>query len=436
MPFHLFSPDPPRLPLLERGRHRLRLTFSAMRHRDYTLFWFGQWISVTGTWMQTMAQSWLIYRLTDSAFILGVLATVRFGPSLVGSPLAGVVADRFPRRNLVLITQSISLLIASALASLTLTGAVRVWHILALALVQGIVDTLDMTARQTLQVDLVGMDDLQSAVALNSAAFNTGRMVGPALAGVLVALYGEGVCFAINAASYVAVLAALLGVRASAVIPRSGRSVGRDLLDGLRYAWSQPSIRAVLLAVAVTSLAGLSYSTLLPVLARDILKSGAQGYGLLLSGVGLGAITGALGAAARRGNQGAGGLIGLGQAVLGAGLVALGLSRVLWISCAWMVLVGLAVTVQLAVANALLQTTAPPALRGRVISLYIWLFAGLSPIGGLAAGWAAEHVGAPLTAVGGGIVCLASAVWTRWAWRGSAAAHLSDPAAAAPPAAP
>lgn len=432
MPYHIFSPAPLRWPLIEQGRHRLRLTFRAMRHRDFTLFWLGQWVSVIGTWMQTMALSWLIYRLTDSALILGVLAAVRFGPSLLGSPFAGVLADRFPRRNLVLLTQSASLLLASALAALTLTGAVKVWHILTLALVQGVVDTLDMTARQTMQMDLVGPDDLQSAVALNSAAFNTGRMVGPAVAGVLVAVYGEGICFAINAASYLAVLVALLSIRGIAATPRSGASVGRDLLEGMRFTWGHPTIRTVLLAVAITSMAGLSYSTLLPVLARDILKAGAPGYGLLLSCVGVGAIAGALGAAARRGNQGVGGLIGLGQAALGTGLIALGLSRVLWVSCAWMVLVGVAVTMQLAVTNALLQTTAPPAMRGRVISLYIWFFTGLSPIGGLAAGWVAEGAGAPLTAMGGGAICLASALWTRRAWRRSETAGAI--AAAEPPA--
>ncbi len=279
MPYHIFSPAPLRWPLIEQGRHRLRLTFRAMRHRDFTLFWLGQWVSVIGTWMQTMALSWLIYRLTDSALVLGVLAAVRFGPSLLGSPFAGVLADRFPRRNLVLLTQSASLLLASALAALTLTGTVKVWHILTLALVQGVVDTLDMTARQTMQMDLVGQDDLQSAVALNSAAFNTGRMVGPAVAGVLVAVYGEGICFAINAASYLAVLVALLSIRGIAATPRSGASVGRDLLEGMRFTWGHPTIRTVLLAVAITSMAGLSYSTLLPVLARDILKAGAPGCG-------------------------------------------------------------------------------------------------------------------------------------------------------------
>ncbi len=354
-----------------------------MRHRDFTLFWLGQWVSVIGTWMQAMALSWLIYRLTDSALILGVLAAVRFGPSLLGSPFAGVLADRFPRRNLVLLTQSASLLLASALAALTLTGAVKVWHILTLALIQGVVDTLDMTARQTMQMDLVGPDDLQSAVALNSAAFNTGRMV--AVAGVLVAAYGEEVCFAVNAISYLAVLVALLSIRGAAAAAPAPASVGTcsmgcaspgathhpDGASGRRHHLDGRAVR--------------------PPCCRcwpDILKAGAPGYGLLLSCVGVGAIAGALGAAARRGNHGVGGLIGLGQAALGIGLVALGLEP------------GALDLLRLDGAGGggrdhatgrdqrAAADHSAARMRGRVISLYIWFFTGLSPIGASRlAGW-------------------------------------------------
>ncbi|MBZ5588421.1 MAG: MFS transporter [Acidobacteriia bacterium] len=389
---------------------RIRHAFRALRHRHFRVFWIGQWLSVNGTWMQTTAQAWLVYRLTNSPLMLGVLSVVRFGPALVGAPIAGVLTDRLPRRLLVLATQSISLVQASLLATLTLAGVVRVWHVLVLALFQGVVDTLDTPARQTLQVDIVGVEDLQSAVSLNSSAFNAARMVGPALAGVLVAVWGEGVCFAVNAVSYLAVLIALLTIR----IPSSPRpakgSLRDELAEGLSYAWGNRQIRLMLAAIAVTSGFGLSYTTLLPVFARDVLHGGVQGFGLLMSSGGLGAMVGALGAAARRGTRHTGMIIAVGQGALGIGLMALAGTRWLPLASAWMVMIGLGVAVQLSTTNGFLQTTAPPHMRGRVVSLYIWLFSGLSPIGGFVAGWVAEHAGAPWTAAGAGLACLVSAV--------------------------
>lgn len=402
--------------------NRLGGTFRAMRHRRFRVYWIGQFVSVNGTWMQTLALGWLVYRLTDSPSVLGLLSAVRFGPSLIGAPFAGVITDRFPRRPLVLLTQALGLLQASTLAALTLSGTVRVWQVLALALFQGIVDTFDMPARQTLQVDLVGVEDLQSAVALNATAFNAARIVGPALAGVIVGTYGEGVCFLVNAASFLAVLIALALIRTDpqpALAPRSLRS---DLLEGLRYAWGTPPVRAALLAVATTSVVGLSYSTLLPVVARDVLHGGARGYGMLLAGAGVGAILGALATAARRGSEGAGRRALAAQATLGAGLVVLGAVRSLALATAVMVVIGLAVATQLSTTNGFLQTTAPPEMRGRVISIYIWIFVGLSPIGGLVAGLVAERAGAPRTAAGAGVVCVLSAAVTalRAARRGAA----------------
>jgi MFS family permease len=389
---------------------RLRHTFRALRHRGFRVYWVGQWVSVNGTWMQTTAQAWLVYRLTDSPLMLGLLSAARFGPALVAAPIAGVVTDRFSRRLLVLLTQSASLVQASLLAALTLSGMVRVWHVLVLAFLQGIVDTLDMPARQTLQVDIVGIEDLQSAVSLNSSAFNAARMLGPALAGVLVAAWGEGVCFAVNAGSYLAVLVALLLIRTHPAAPAPSGSLRSHLAEGLRYAWGDPQVRAMLAAVAVTSAFGLSYMTLLPVFARDVLHGGAPGYGVLLASAGLGAVFGALGAAARSGTRGTRLFMAMGQGLLGAGLVALAVTRQLAPAAVWLVLVGLGVAMQLSTTNGFLQTTAPDHLRGRAVSLYIWLFSGLSPIGGLMAGWAAEHVGAPLTAAGAGVACVLSAL--------------------------
>ncbi len=391
---------------------RLAHAFRALRHRPFRIYWIGQWLSVNGTWMQTTAQAWLIYRLTDSPLMLGVLSAVRFGPALVGSPIAGVFTDRLPRRSVVLVTQSLSGVQATLMAALTLSGTIRVWHVLLLALFQGIVNTLDTPARQTLQVDIVGVEDLQSAVSLNSSAFNVARMVGPALAGVLVAAWGEGVCFAVNAFSYLAVLGALLTIRGTGATVESTGSVRGELAEGLGFAWGNAEVRTMLGGIAVTSIFGLSYSTLLPVFARDVLHGGVRGFGVLMSSAGLGAVVGAVAAAARTSGRRTGGVMAAGQGALGLGLVALALTRNLAVASVWMVVIGLGVAIQLSTTNGFLQTTAPPHMRGRVISLYIWLFNGLSPIGGFTAGWIAERWGAPLTAVGAGAVCALAAALT------------------------
>jgi MFS family permease len=391
---------------------RLSHAFRALRHRPFRVYWIGQWLSVNGTWMQTTAQAWLVYRLTDSPLVLGVLSAVRFGPALIGSPIAGVFTDRLPRRLVVLTTQSLSLLQATLMAALTLSGTVRVWHVLLLAFAQGIVDTLDTPARQTLQVDIVGVEDLQSAVSLNASAFNAARMVGPALAGVMVAAWGEGVCFAANAVSYLAVLVALLTIRTEPAPRPPSRSLREELGEGVRYAWGNRQVRTMLGAIAATSVFGLSYTTLLPVFARDVLHGGVRGFGILMSSGGLGAVFGAIAAAASRSGRHIGLLMAAGQGALGLGLVALAATRSLAVASPLMVLIGLGVAVQLSTTNGFLQTTAPPHMRGRVVSLYIWLFSGLSPIGGFAAGWIAEHAGAPATAAGAGVGCALAAVLT------------------------
>jgi MFS family permease len=402
---------------------RLQHTFRALGHRDFRTFFFGQWVSVTGTWMQTTALAWLVYRLTHSPLMLGVLAAARFGPSLVAAPLAGVIADRFPRRTLVLMTQSLSLAQATLLSVLTVTGTVRVWHVLVLAFLGGAVDTLDMPARQTLQVDLVGIEDLQSAVSLNSFAFNAGRMVGPALAGLLVAGYGEAACFAFNAVSYLAVLIALMTIRPVPAVAVSSGSWRADLVEGWRYAWRTPRVRLVLLAVAITSGFGLSYAALMPVFAGDVLHAGPRGFGVLLAAGGCGAMVGALLAASRRSNASAGVLVAAGQGALGLGLVALGTIRNFQVVAAVMMLIGISVAIQLTTSNGFLQTSAPPRMRGRAVALYLWLFAGLAPIGALLAGAIAERAGAPATVAGAGAVCVVSALVVgrevSATWRGS-----------------
>jgi MFS family permease len=392
--------------------NKIKHTFRALSHRYFRLFWIGQWISVTGTWMQTMALSWLIYRLTNSPMALGFLAIARFGPSLIGSPFAGVIADKFQRRKIVIITQSLSLIQAAVLATLTLTGIVEIWQIFVIACFQGCVDTVDMTARQTLQMDIVGPKDLQSAISLNSAAFNAGRIVGPGIAGVIVAIWGEGICFLLNAVSYLAVLISLIIIKVTGTVKKTDSSIKNEILEGMKYVWSALDIRHLILSIAITSTVGqAAMMTLTPIFAKDILKAGPTGYGTLLAGAGIGAIFGALITASRNGNRGTFLLNALGQGTLGAGLIAVALTPHIEICVLWMVLIGMSVAVQLSSTNAYLQTNSPPHLRGRVISIYIWIFSGFSPLGSMVAGFIAEHAGAVATAILSGSICLLGSVF-------------------------
>jgi len=387
----------------------LRRAFRALRYPAFRRYWVGWAISVLGSWMQTLAQGWLVYRLSQSPQALGILTAVRFGPSLLGLPLAGVLTDYFPKRKLLLATQTASILQATALAFLTLSGQVTVLQIFLFALVQGVVDTLDMPARQSFQVELVPVEDLQSAVSLNSTVFNAGRLVGPAVAGVVVAAYGEGFCFALNAASFVPFLWAVLTVKERGPATRGPLAFWPQLAEGLRYAWGERRIRALLAAVFVTAVFGLSYSTLLPAFARTVLGSDARGYGLLLSASGFGAMLGSLSVAARESQRGSRGRVFAAQTVLGVALLALAIARALPLACLALAIAGWAVAAQLATTNGTLQITAPPALRARLISLYIWFFSGGTPLGGLLAGALAQKLSTPLAVALGGTACVCSA---------------------------
>ncbi|HNX95431.1 MAG TPA: MFS transporter [Holophaga sp.] len=263
-------------------KHRLQHTFRAMRHGEFVVYWAGQAISVIGTWMQSTALSWLVYRITSSPVALGVMALARFGPSLLGAPFAGLLVDRFPRRKVVILTQATSLTLAIPLAYLTLTNQVQLWQLLVLAVAQGCVDTLDMTARQTFQMDIVGPEDVQSAVALNSAAFNSARMVGPVLAGVIVHFWSEGICFVLNAVSYLTVLISLFTIRGKPHVASTALGpVLREIRTGFSFVWRTPPIRVRMLAMGVTSALGLSIQTLLPVFVVSQLHGDAQSFGML-----------------------------------------------------------------------------------------------------------------------------------------------------------
>lgn len=392
--------------------NKVKHTFRALKHPYFRMFWIGQWISVTGTWMQTMALSWLVYRITNSPVALGFLAVARFGPTLIGSPFAGVIADKFQRRSIVIITQSLSMVLAAVLTALTLTGIIEIWQIFLIACFQGFVDTADMTARQTLQMDIVGAGDLQSAISLNSAAFNAGRIVGPAIAGVIVAIWSEGICFLLNAVSYLAVLISLIIIKVSGSVKEMSSSIKREILEGLKYVWSAADIRKLIMSIAITSGVGqAALMTLTPIFAKDILKAGPTGYGSLLAGAGIGAIIGALITAARNGNNGTFLINALGQGTLGIGIIAVALTPHIEICILWMVMIGMSVSVQLSSTNAYLQTNSPVYMRGRVMSIYIWIFSGFSPLGSMLAGFIAEHTGVIATAVICGSLCLFGSIF-------------------------
>lgn len=373
-------------------------TFASVRkHRNYRLFLAGQVVSNTGTWMQRIAQAWLIVRLTHSPVEVGILAVCQYAPFTVLGLFAGVVSDRWEPRRIVIATQALSGVLAAAMAGLAWSGEVQVWHVDVLAALMGLVLVFDAPARQALTFQLVGRDELPNAVALNSSVFNAARVVGPALAGATIAAGGAGVCFAINAASFLAVLAGLLAMRRGELFPLEGRdrpTLLRGSLEGLAYARREPRVRLLLLMVLVLGTLSFNFQTLLPVLASDTLRSGPGTFGVITAFFGAGALVGALvsatiARASWRVLLVATGIFGVTQLVLApvGGVAAV---------CALLLLAGVAFTVCTSNVISTLQLTAPDHLRGRVLGLYLYAFAGTLPLSGLLVGWLAETGGTEL----------------------------------------
>jgi MFS family permease len=382
----------------------------AFRHRNYQLFFAGQLVSLTGTWMQSVAESWLIYRLTGSAALLGVTSFATLAPVFLFATVGGIFADRADRRRILILTQTLSMLLPLTLAALTLSGHVRVWHVFVLATCLGVVNAFDIPARQSFVVEMVGREDLSNAIALNSSMVNGARVVGPAVAGVLVAAVGEGWCFLLNGISYLAVIAGLVMMKVPRrPRPHARRSAWRDTVEGFRFATRTSPIRALLILLGLISFAGMPYSVLMPVFAETILGAGPKGLGLLMGASGLGALGGALALLSRRGVRGLGRWVAASAAAFGVALIAFSFSRTFWLSALLLIPVGAAMMVEMAASNTLLQAMVPDALRGRVMALYSMMFMGMAPFGALAAGWVAERRGAPLTVAVGGLVCLAGA---------------------------
>jgi len=382
----------------------------ALRHRNFRLFFGGQLISLTGTWMQTVAQSWLVYRLTGSSVLLGAVGFAGQIPVFVLAPLGGALADRHNRHRIVIATQTSAMILALTLSFLTLTETVRVWHIALLGALLGVVNAFDVPARQSFLVEMVGREDLMNAIALNSSMFNGARVIGPAVAGLLVASIGEGWCFFANGASYLAVIAGLLMMRLGPRRrPDRTDSPLANVLEGFRYARRTAPVRTLLLLVGVVSLVGMPYTVLMPLFADAILRGGARGLGILMGATGVGALLGALTLAGRSGVRGLGNLVAGAAAGFGATLMLFSFSRWFWLSAVILVATGFCMMLQMACTNTLLQSMVPDRLRGRVMALYSMMFMGMAPFGALFAGLTASQIGAPLTVAAGAAGCLLAA---------------------------
>jgi MFS family permease len=390
---------------------RLALAVRALRHRNFQLFFAGQIISLVGTWMQTVAQSWLVYRMTGSALLLGIVGFASQIPVFIMAPIGGIVADRNNRQRVVIGTQTASMILAFILAFLTLTRRVQVWQIMVLAAGLGVVNAFDIPARQAFLIDMVGREDLLNAIALNSSMFNGARIIGPAIAGILVASIGEGWCFFANAVSYIAVIVglALMRIKHPAKLATEASPL-EHIIEGFAFARNTGPIRAILLLLGLISFVGMPYAVLMPVFADQILHGGARGLGILMGATGVGALLGAASLAARVGVKGLGRLIAMCAAGFGVSLILFASSKIFWLSTVLLLPVGFSMMVQMASSNTLIQAMTPDRLRGRIMSVYSMMFMGLAPFGALSAGAVAHRIGAPWTVVLGGVACIAGAI--------------------------
>lgn len=403
---------PPRRDVQAVPGMRAPRTFAALRHRNFRLFWLGNLVSLVGTWMQIVAQSWLVYQLTGSSLLLGVVSFASSMPAFVLSIPGGVWVDRYNKRTILYLTQAMSMLLAFVLAALVVANLIQVWQVVVLAVLLGMVNAIDAPARQAITIDLASREDLMNAIALNSTAFNVARVVGPAMAGILVGLTGVAMAFFLNGLSFAAVLVALAMMRLPAHTPSQHHdSVWKTAAVGLNYVRTNTTILALISLLAVSSLFVLSYGTLMPVFAGDVLGLGATGYGLLMSATGVGAVVAALTLASLGNFRAKGKLLTVSNIVFPLALIALAASRWLPLSLAALVVAGWSMVSQGALTNTLIQSTVPDHLRGRVLSIYMLVFFGFMPIGSLFMGWLAERIGAPLAITLGALLSLIYAVF-------------------------
>jgi MFS family permease len=389
---------------------RWRLLTRALDSRNYRLFLGGQVVSLIGTWMTSVATSWLVYRLTGSAFFLGLTSFAGQVPVLFLTPFAGVWVDRWNRHRTIVITQTLSMLQSFALAVLTLRHLITVWEIIVLVLAQGAINAFDMPARQAFLLEMIERrEDVGNAIALNSSMVNGARLIGPAIAGVTIAALGEGYCFLTDGISYLAVIGSLLAMRLPVPPRRTGRRLWEELVEGGRYVRQSPAIRPMLLLLALTSFVGMPYTSLMPIFAGTVLHGGAHTLGFLMAAAGVGALVGAITLAMRPSVLGLGKIIVWSVALFGAGLIAFGASRFLILSLVAVAIAGFGMMRHMASSNTILQTIVHEDKRGRVMAYYSMAIMGVGPFGSLIAGALATRIGAPWTLIGGGIICLLGA---------------------------
>jgi MFS family permease len=384
--------------------------FSALSYRDFRLFWFGQIISITGTWMQTVAQGWLVYSLTKSPFYLGMVAAAASLPILLFTLPAGVLADRLPKRNLLLYTQGFSIVPALMLGILTSLKVIAVWQVALLAAMLGSINAVDIPTRQSFLAEMVGRGQVANAIALNSAAFNGARIIGPMIAGVVIATMGIPACFFLNAVSFGAVIFALSKMQAKGEMQVKSEGMIKEFRKGIGFVKGNREIVAVITLIGVFSLAGLPYISLLPVFAGGVFHKGATGYGFLMGASGIGALTAAVGIAARRSIQDPLKMMSVAVLFFSTALLAFSVSRIFWVSLVIIMIGGWGMVSYLALANSFIQMSVPDELRGRVMSVYSFVFLGTVPIGNAIMGSVADRIGTTNAVTVGGVVCIAGAV--------------------------
>ena len=389
----------------------LKNIFRSLQYRNYRLFFGGQSLSLIGTWIQRIALPWLVYRLTGSAFLLGVVGFAGQIPTFLLAPFTGVLTDRWNRYHILIVTQILAMIQALVLASLFFIEAIDVWHIILLSIFMGFINAFDMPARQSFVVEMVeNREDLGNAIALNSLMVNGARMLGPAVAGILIAATNEGICILLNGLSYLFVIVSLLMMKiTSGKIKSQKKQVFQGLKEGFSYAFGSAPIRAIILLLGLVSLMGMPYMMLMPVFAKEILHGGSHTFGFLVGASGIGALSGALYLASRKSVLGLGKIIPLSAAIFGFGLIAFSLSHFFLLSLALMLITGLGMIMQMTSSNTIIQTIVDDDKRGRVMSFYMMAFVGTAPFGSLLAGGLASSIGAPNTLLIGGVLCILGA---------------------------
>lgn len=392
-------------------------TFRSFHHRNYRLYFYGQSISVIGTWIQRIATPWLVYRLTDSVLMLGIISFAAQIPTLIISPFAGVIVDQVNKYKLLVVTQILSLLQAAILAALYITQSIEIWHVVALNIFLGIINAFDAPARQSLLVELVeGKKDLPNAIALNSAIFNGARLIGPTIAGVLIAVTGEGICFLINALSYIFVVISLLRMKIPQTLELDLKSYNilQNLKDGFSYTFRSISIRSVLLLLSVSSLTAMQYTVLMPVFSREILHGNSTTFGFLMASAGIGAFIGTFILASKKNAEGLEKFISAGSFIFGIALVLFALNKVPLFSFALLFVVGAGMMLQTASTNTLIQSIVEEDKRGRVMSIYTMAFMGTAPFGSLLTGWLAKIINVSNTLLVCGFIVLLASLFYRF----------------------